>query len=222
MTALIVIASIVAALWLLLSVSLTVYVHITDDVSVKVGALGYKYQLLPERDQPVKLKKAKPKKKPTTEKKPPAKKKKVDKLTFGETVEMVLSGISAVLKPTGKLLSRLRLTTVDIRIAVCDDAADETAIKFGEVATAIYSVLGYLNQLITVRIKRVDIRPDFVGDEDRYDMRFKVKLRLYSVLGAVISIFARFFVNIIKAKMNTDNGVKPNLKGEQHNEQSSN
>lgn len=201
MTALIVIIGIILVFALLLYFSFTVYVSIKEDVNIKVGAYGLKFDIIPSESDTKKPKKKRKKKKKQESTKSEKPKKKVEKQTFAEIVELILSAVKSILKPTAKLMSKIRLTAVDINIAVCGEEADKTAIKFGEITTAIYSTLGYLNQLIKVKIKRVDIRPDFVGDEDRYDITFKIKLRLYQILGAGFRIAFGFFANIIKAKM---------------------
>lgn len=195
MTALIVLASIVLFFAILLYPSFTVYVKIADEITIKVGAYGLKFTIIPQKEKAEKPKKTKGE---PSKKKP---KSKVDETTFGETVELVLTAIKAVLKPTAKLLSKVRLQAVDINIAVCGDDADKTAVKYGQINIAIFNTLSNLKRFIKVKIKRVDIRPDFVGDEDRYDIFFKVKLRLYQILGAGFSIFFKMVVNIIKRQL---------------------
>lgn len=200
MTALIVIASILLFIVIILVPSLTIYAKITDEVTIKIGAYGLKFTLLPQKEKPEKKPK-KTKVKTTTERPPKKPKKKVTETSFMETVELVLTAIKAVIGPTSKLLSKLRMKVVYLNIVVCGDDADKTAIKFGAINTAIFNVLANLKRFFKVKIKRIDIRPDFVGDEDRYDIYFKVKLRLYQIIGAGFSIFFKMAVNIIKRQL---------------------
>ncbi|WMJ22237.1 hypothetical protein RBG61_09575 [Paludicola sp. MB14-C6] len=210
MTALIIIGSIIAFFALLLSFSLTVYVSIQEEVKIAIGAFGYRYHIdLDDDGKPKKPKKKKKKKKQTAEKKQENIKKpskKPDSKSFGETIEFALSLLRAVIKPTLKLLKHTRITKLSLYMTVCGEEADETAIFFGQVSTGIYNLLGHLDNLITLKVKSVDIVPDFVSDEAKYNIFFKVKLRFCHIIGALISMIVKFLVNTIKN----------NLQHEQH------
>lgn len=197
----IVLCCVVAVILMLLVSSVVVYVAITDSVSVKISIFGLKFKLMTDEEPKKKSQKKKSKtKKPKSAQENGKKKlpKKVDKNTFGEMVEMVIAGIKAFIKPTGRLLSRICLTHVNIKINVAAGDADQTAVEFGQTTTAIYNVLGCLRRLIVVKIKQVDIRPDFIGDESQYDISFRVRLRIYQIIGAVFGIAFKFLVNIVK------------------------
>jgi len=207
-TALIIVSSIVLVIALLLSFSLTVYVCIKEEVSLSVGAFGYKHKFdfddeddddddddddeQEEKNQKKKRKKDKDEQGKTTST--------VNEKTLGKTIKFVFSIIKSVLKPTGKLLSHIRITKFSLYMTVCGEDADETAIKYGQVSMGVYNLLGHLDNLIKVKIKGVDIISDFVSDEPQYDIYFKVKLRLCHILWAGLRIFTRFLVNTIKNK----------------------
>lgn len=205
MTALIVIGCIVGFIALLLSFSVTVYVHITEEVNVSVGALGFKKKIDSEEFQKKQENKKKPKKKKKNKKTPDQPKEqkpkeKVTQKTFGETVEFALMIIKSIAKPSKRLLSHIRITCLSLQMTVCDEDADETAIQFGQICTGIYALLGHLDQLLTLKVKKVEIRPDFVSDEAQYDIYFKVKLRLCHILGSAIGMIFNLIVNTIKTK----------------------
>lgn len=202
MTALIVIGSIILIIALLLSFSLTVYVRITDEVQIKIGAFGYKHKLkLEEKGKTPKAKKVKKdKSKHKKTDKETLKKKKVTEKTFGETVELVLSLIKSALKPLGNLLTHIRITNLSLYMTICGEHADETALSYGQLSAAIYNLLGHLDNLITLKIKTIDIVPDFVSDEAIYNIYFKVKIRFAVIIGAGLRILYRFVANILKNK----------------------
>lgn len=206
MTALIVIGFVVLFFLLLLSFSLTVYVKITDEVKVSVGAFGFRKNIdfSDEKKEELekkklKEKKAKGKKQQTSKKQKSKPKEKVNEKTFGETIEFALLVIKSVANPTKDLLKNIRLTNVHINMTVCDEDANDTAIKFGQVCAGVYSLLGYLDQLLTVKIKKVNIKPDFVSDEPQYNIHFKAKIRLFHIIGSAFGIIYNFIVNTIKA-----------------------
>lgn len=217
-TALIIIGSIIAFFALLLSFSATVYISIKEEVTISVGAFGYRYHInLDEDEKPKKEKKKKKskKKKATDTKKKEASKKPSKKASFEsfqETVEFALSIFRSVFKPTVKLLKHTRITKLSLYMTVCSEDADETAIQYGQISIAIYNLLGHLDNLITLKVKSVDIIPDFVSDEAKYDISFKVKLRLCHIIGALISMIVKFLVNTIKNNMKQDHSVEKQKK----------
>jgi hypothetical protein len=214
-TALFIIGGIVAFFALLLSFSLIVYVSIKQEVDISVGAFGYRYHInLDEDKKPKKEKKKKKKKKEAEKKKETPKKptKKANSKSFSETIEFVLSLLRSVIKPTVHLLKHTRITKLSLYMTVCGEEADETAITFGGISTGIYNLLGHLDNLITLKVKSVDIIPDFVSDEAKYDISFKVKLRFCHIIGALISMIVKFLVNTIKNNMKHNQGIQKSKK----------
>lgn len=243
MMALLVIGCIFVAFVILLSFSLTFYVTIKDEVEVKVGAFGFQKlidfeapesqkkkekHLKKEAKEKAKIARIKQKKLKKAQKKGAHSKgthggmtaKVVTANTFGETVEMVLTLLKSSALSTTSLLSHVRITRLKLYMTVCDETANETAISYGTISAGIYNLLGQLDHFITVKIKSIDIIPDFVGDEEIYDISFKVKLRINLIIGTAISIFFKFLVNIVKLKANigavqkqTNQGKINNKKG---------
>ncbi|MEG0894197.1 MAG: hypothetical protein RSE93_00665 [Oscillospiraceae bacterium] len=208
MTALIVIASIIVFFAIILSFSITFYVAITDDISLKVGIFGIKINLITKSDDEVE-EKSKPKQKinkksnrgKSKKSKEKSKEKvKVDNKSFFETAKMVIELIKSALKPTAKALKKIRLTNLKAYILVGNDCADKTAMSYVAVASAFYNSVNVLNSIIKVKIKQISIHPDFVSNESKYDISFKIKLRLSTALGCLISILFKLLKTFIKLK----------------------
>jgi len=108
--------------------------------------------------------------------------------------------IKSVAKPSKNLLKRIRITSLSLQMTVCAEDADETGIRFGQICTGIYALLGHLDQLLTLKVKKVEIRPDFVSDQAQYDIFFKVKLRLFHILGSGFSMIFNLLANTNKMK----------------------
>lgn len=187
-----------ALVLLFLMFSAVLYVEIKDEVSLKVGYMGLKFKIPLEKSED------KPEKKKTTKKKKGVKEKLPEKepseKSFSETVEFAVTLAKSVLPNAVKLLSRLRFTKVKIYMTVASEDADDTAVNFGRVSAGIYNLLGIMDNAFTLKIKSVDIVPDFVTGEAQYDVSFKVKLRLIHVLAAGAGMFFKFVVNTIKKK----------------------
>lgn len=212
MTALWIILGIVVFVAAVLSFSLTIYVSITDHVEMKAGIFGYRKTVFPmeeespeeERREPEKAKKKKRRKKKSADlekKKKELGENPPDKKTFGETLELIVTMVKSILPGTAKLLSHLRITQLRLYMTVAEDEADRTAIEYGAVSAGIYNLLAILDQAFTLKVKAVDVVPDFVTGEAVYDISFRVKLRLGNILGAGIGIFFKILVNTIKGRM---------------------
>ena len=205
MTALIVIGIIFIFFAVLFSFSLTVYVSITDEVTIKIGAFGYKVTL-DFYDEPVKkskkekTNKKKSKKIATKKKNTPKNVEEVNENTLVETIEFSLRILSSIGYPVKDILKHIRIVDFHLFIAVCSENASDTAINYGRISGGVYALLGHLDSLIKVRIKDVSIKADFVGDTTVYQSRFKVKLRISCIIKNAISILFKIITNTIKHK----------------------
>lgn len=199
MTALIVTASILAFLALLLSFSLTVYVSIKEEISIKIGIFGYKKSIIPSDEKPEKEEKSQKQEKPKQEK-PNLEEKKPSEKSFSETVDFVLRLLQSVLPNSKAMFSHLRFTDVRIYMSAAGDNACDAAVNFGRANAGIHTVLGLLASNFKLKLKACRIRSDFVRDEWLYDISFKVKLRLFHILFAALGILIKFVKNFVLIK----------------------
>lgn len=203
MIALWIILGICLFIGILLSFSLTVYVKITDEVGVWIGALGYKQQLnsdKPKKEKkekkPKKAKEKKKTKKSSKEKKP--KTEKANEKSFSDTVELAVNLIKSIVPNSVSMLKHLRIEQLVLYMTVAEEDADQTAISYGRISGGIYNFLGVLDSALKLKIKTVDIIPDFVTGEAVYDISFKVKLRFCHIIFAGFGILFKFLANTIK------------------------
>ena len=209
MTGLWVTAGILACLALLLSVSVTVTVKITDEVRVWIGAVGYRYPLCPpRRTQKTEKTAAKPAKKTAgaSGKKTGQTEKKAGEHSFSETVELAVTLLKSLLPPAGRMLRHIRFTGVRIDVTVAREEADQTAIAYGAVSAGVYNLLGMLDSLFTLRVKSVDILPDFVTGESVYRIAFQAKLRVVWILAGALRMLYNLAVNTIFANRGKKEG----------------
>lgn len=204
---------VLAALALLLSCSVVVYVRITDALRIQVGMLGLRFDVVsPERDarKAAKEKREKEKKKkkkqggkkekaarksPGEEKKQEAK----EEDRFLDTVHLILKLIRAIFSPSLYVLRHTRLTGVSVEMSVGCDSADKTALACAGIGIALNNALALLKSQITVKVKRLSIRPDFSSGRITQNTRFRVKIRLgviiVGVVGMLIHIIQTFFLS---------------------------
>ena len=212
MAALWIVAGILLLAAALLSVSLTVYVRITDKVDIKIGILGWKRKinLEQEEEKPQKgrAKKSRRRKNNASELQKPEKK--ANEKSFRETVQFGIQLLKTLLPPAGDASSHIRITSLWLHMTVTCGEADKTAIAYGGVSAGVYTLLGLLDSKLTLRIKSVHIAPDFMSDRAVYDISFKAKLRLCHILKAAIGILFKLAVNTKNSRGEASGGLQPN------------
>lgn len=201
---------ILAVLIGILCLDLTFTVHYSEAFLISVGVGPFKYGLLvteeekAKREAKKKQKEAK-KKKPTSKKAEPGKKKKVkqpekkpEKGNIKETVQIVLDLIRSVAKPLGDLLKKFRATDLRLTLRVGGEDAAEIALNYGKLCGVVYGSLAALQNFIRVRVKKLDLSCDFCSEKTEQEIDFKLKVRVGSVLRAVIRMGIRFFAHTYK------------------------
>lgn len=206
MIALWIILGIIIFFGILLSFSITIYIKITHEVEIFVGAFGYKKNI--DFDKSDTAENEKPKKKKKSSKLEDASKKvtkkKANKKSFSETLDFAITLIKSIAPNSIRMLKHIRITKLKLFMTVACEDADRTGIVYGEASASIYTLLGVLDNTFKLKIKSVDIVPDFISGEAKYDISFKVKLRLIHILFAAIGIIFKIIVNTLKSKNNKE------------------
>ncbi len=115
-------------------------------------------------------------------------------------LDLAGSGIAALPGPFQKLLRSITWSDIETDILVAGDDAAKTARTFGTLQTAFRLLLCEAQQVIYVKAKRICIACDFIEDESRWNVRFKLKVRVGTVLAAGIWLAWRFVMDSITAK----------------------
>ncbi len=213
MTALYVIIGIIAFFIVLLSIKLVITVHYEDDVSLSVGWLFLKFNILPKKDKEDKPKKEKKKKekaeessqnKDETVKEP---KKKKDNMFVRFYNNRGVSGVVQLLKDAanalGGMFKRIGRAFLfeELFIALDVGASDsaETAIKYGKVCSAAFPAIGLIVSTMRVRKYSIDINPDFIYGKNVAKLHTKISVRPIRLINAVIVLaFELLFKVVIK------------------------
>lgn len=203
--------SILVFLALLLLPSITLYVSITDKVDIRWGIYGMRFKMpeskVGERAEESVKKKHKKKKKSTQESDEEAAKKKPTEKTFSETVEFGINIAKAALRGLEGFLKHLRITDLKLCMLIATGDAAETALNYGKVYAAVYTLLGALDSFFTLKVKRIAIAPSFTADKSVYDIFFKMKLRIIFI---IIAAFAALWV-FIKPILTKDKGTEKRI-----------
>ena len=191
---------------ILLCFSFTIYIKITDEVFLSLGAFGYKKAIKFGLEDKEQSSKPKSQKKPTKAQSATKKvtQKKATQKSLSQTLDFAITLMKSIVPQSVKMLKHIRFHKLKLHMTVADDDADQTAINYGRVSTAVYTLLGVLDNSFKLSIKSVDIQPDFVTGEAEYDISFCVKLRFIHIIGGAIGMICKIVVNTIKHKKNEE------------------
>lgn len=211
----IIFGSILLVLGVLLSLSITFRVQYDDDLTITVGAGNFRYTLFPISDDEKKdVKKDSKKVKKGIQKEQkranPKAEKKIEKGDIRETVFLVLDIIKSVWPPFKDLVKRVRITALSVDITVGGEDAAETAVLYGKICAFVHGGLGALRNLMTVKVKKVNISCNFLQDHTEQTVFFKVKIRILSAIwaglrmgwGILVNTFRRARENAVKKQEN--------------------
>lgn len=206
MTALIVIATIIAVFTAILSLSITVYVTINEETTVKLGLLCCKKTLMPEKENKKENKKQLHKKsKPKTAKKSEQSKKHTvsapkNKASFTEMLNFSVEILKAIMPDVADLVRHIRIVGLKLNMTIGKNSADETAISYGQISAGIYNALALTDKAMVLKVKYINISPDFVRGENSCDISFKAKLRLARIIKDAAGILVKGLGKIVKLK----------------------
>lgn len=181
MTALWIIGGIILLIALLLLLSVTVYVKIGETVQVKIGACGLRFTVFPSKEKEKKGKKPEKPKAAVPEEKAGAR-------SFSETAAFAVAILKAVVPGAVGLVRKIRVTRMRVFLSVGAEDADTAAVRYGQTCAGVYGVLACIDKAMTLKVKEVNVVPDFVTGEVRYDISFCAKLRIGSAAAAALGI----------------------------------
>ncbi len=149
------------------------------------------------------------------EKKPKPKKKKQD---LGKLLEQVKLFVSSAKKPLLKLIKSIRINVHDLKITAGGDDAAKAALNYGKINMLVGNAIGWLDSIMTLKIRDIDIGIDFQKEETVYSGKGTVKIRLFTAIVCGLA----FFINMTKNTLNSDknggikNGRTSNSRADEH------
>lgn len=172
-----------AALLLLLLLPARVWVRVDPEPSVTIGYLWAKKTVLPapeKKPRPPAVKKRKPKPRPEAKGKAG--------LDLGEGAGLLLELIPRVARPVRRLLRRTTVARLELELTVSKPDAAATAIAYGQAQAVTVNAVALLDRVVRLKIRRIDIIPDFSGEGARFFLAFEVRLLPLAALAAALNI----------------------------------
>lgn len=210
-------------LFLLLQLSVTLYLAWGEETHMAIGIAGFRYDLMKDREKP-KPQKDKPEKKKKVREKPEQEEPKglAARLksilsdgkdqSFPETVQGFLELLSGLGRPIKKMLRSIRVEAFCYELWVGAEDAHQTAIHYAALSAAFYQALALLQTQIRITCKRIRFNADFTSDHLRQQGSMKVKFRVSTALACGISIFFKLIRNVLRKKFRAEqehNAPKP-------------
>lgn len=208
-----IVCGIVLLIVVLLSLSIAVDVRFTDEFTVSAGILGWRYQIFPAQEKPdkpaPKKAQAKSRSRPGKKKSAPKAPQKPEKGDIKGTFQTVIDLLQAAFPPLMQLLGQIRLTRLDAVIQIGGENAADIALEYGKICALFSGGLATLQNMLRVKVKRVDISCDFLLPETRQDISFRLKLRIAAILWAALRIGGRFLVHTMRREQQAGASASP-------------
>ena len=178
MTGLWITLGILACLAFLLWMPVTLHFTYEESLSIKLGYLFLRFQLLPRKPKKQKAAKTAPQEEKSGEE---AKKPEEQKKDLFPIIMEVIKASGTALK---KALRKITVYDVQFRATIIREDAYETAMGYSRICCIVSGIAASLRNFFTLKIRSISIAPDFTRYEggDIYKLHFKAKIRPYAAL----------------------------------------
>ena len=116
-----------------------------------------------------------------------------EKKSLSDKIEFLVGIWESAQRPMLKIFRGFRLKDLYIDFVIADEDAYDCALKYGKYSTLVYNGIAFFSQLFTVRLKTIDVRPQFGVSKGRWDAAGK----LYFRLGTVVIAGAWFLITYL-------------------------
>ena len=130
------------------------------------------------------------------------------KKSLSDKIEFIVGIWESAQRPMLKIFKGFRLKDLYIDFVIADEDAYDCALKYGRYSTLVFNGIAFFSQLFTVRLKTVDVRPQFGVSKGRWDAAGKLYFRLGTVVIAgawflITYLFRSFIPEKLRKRMNT-------------------
>ena len=217
MTALWIVLAVLAFIILLLFCPAVLTASYEETLQAKIRYLFVSYQIAPPKEKkPKKKKRAKQAEERQAEKEAPQESK-IKQLIK----EQGLSGFLRLMKELTVLaagaardiLKHVRISRLEIDATVAGEDAADTAVKFGQACSGIYTAAGMITALTKCSQYHVGITPGFEGQKSAVSGYVKARIAPAFVLAAGMKALVKYFKFVLNQKkqetLNTETAAAP-------------
>lgn len=115
------------------------------------------------------------------------------KRSVDEKIELIVGIWESAQRPLLKIFKGFRISDLYIDFVIADEDAYKCALKYGRFSALVYNGIAFFSQVFTVRLKTIDVQPQFGASTGRWDVGARLDLRL----GTVVIAGAWFLITYI-------------------------
>ncbi len=206
MTALYIILGIILFFVLLLSIKVSVTVHYEDELSVSLGWLFLRFNILPKKEEHKKAKKKKEKKKEekTDETVPEPKKKKDNMFVrfyknqgFSGVVQLLSDAAAAVGGMFRRIGRAFLFDELFVSLTVGTGDSAQTAVKYGKVCSAAFPAMGLIVSNMRVKKYNIEVTPDFISGSNSARFHIKAGVIPVRLINAIIIVAFQLLFKVV-------------------------
>ncbi|MBR3665851.1 MAG: hypothetical protein IKN66_01670 [Ruminococcus sp.] len=105
-----------------------------------------------------------------------------DKKSLSDKIEFIVGIWESAQRPLLKIFKGFKLRDLYIDFVIADEDAYDCAMKYGKYSALVYNGIAFFSQLFTVRLKTIDVHPQFGVSKGRWDAAGKLSFRLGTVV----------------------------------------
>lgn len=105
-----------------------------------------------------------------------------DKKSLSDKIEFIVGIWESAQRPLLKIFKGFKLRDLYIDFVIADEDAYDCAMKYGKYSALVYNGIAFFSQLFTVRLKTIDVQPQFGVSKGRWDAAGKLSFRLGTVV----------------------------------------
>ena len=109
-----------------------------------------------------------------------------------EGAKELLTFAGKVLRSLKRFLKHITFHHICLKLAVADEDAARTAILYGEICSAVYPCLSFLDQASNVKYKDISISTDFAASEIKPEFFAVISTRVFFLLVSAARVFIEF------------------------------
>lgn len=186
----------VALLLFLLLMPVTIRLSYGEDLNIKISYLFLSFRFLPGQEPSPKKRRFK--KAVKSDQEPDgAKKKKRGKRSLEEMIDLISAYASLGANILKSVLRRMVIVRLQVRMRVARGDAYETALAYGRIQAIAHTLLALLKNACRVKQAVLDIRPDFLGEEDSLEAFCKLRIQPLWLIIDLLRILPKIDLDVI-------------------------
>ena len=207
MIALYILGALALLIFLLLFSSVSVSCRIDDDVKVKIRYLFIKFNLPKHR----KSKKSQAKNTPKKQTKSNYIKQLIEQNGLLGAIKELLFIVKTILSRGFKMAHHIRVKRFNMLVTAASDDPAKTAVEYGALCSIVFPALSGFQSMMKWNDRKTEVvvNSDFCTDKPTLFIDFKIKLRLYFIviagLSVILALVKRKIANTPKPDLSSNN-----------------